>query len=141
MNLGVQSTDERRIEVLAQDLPCFNGAQLAIDITMRSAPGASREAQPGATEEDGAVLVQAHREKEATYPELEAMPTRCGRNRDRRAMERRGDGTSLAARTRQGTRGTSNVGSICCTRLGAPVDADARNDTRSRLRRIAGCTK
>ena len=33
MNLGIRGDDERRIEVLAQDLPCFKGAQLAVDIT------------------------------------------------------------------------------------------------------------
>ena len=70
MNLSVPGNDERRIEVLAQDLPCFNGAQLAIDITLRSALGASGEPQRRTAEEDGAVLVQARREKEATYPEL-----------------------------------------------------------------------
>ena len=45
MNLSVPGNDERRIEVLAQDVPCFNGAQLAIDITLRSALGASGEPQ------------------------------------------------------------------------------------------------
>ena len=34
MNLGVPGGDERRIEVVAQDLPCFGGAQLAVDITL-----------------------------------------------------------------------------------------------------------
>ena len=48
MNLGIR--DERRIEVLAQDLPCFKGAQLAVDITLRSALCASGEAQPGAVQ-------------------------------------------------------------------------------------------
>ena len=42
MNVGVTSTDERNIEVLAQDLPCFGGAQLAIDVTLRSALGRKR---------------------------------------------------------------------------------------------------
>ena len=65
MNLGIRGDDERRIEVLAQDLPCFKGAQLA---GVLSAP--TGEAQPGAAEEDGAVLAQARRDKEATYPEL-----------------------------------------------------------------------
>ena len=35
MNVNVRAADERRIEVLAQDLPCLNGVQLAIDITLR----------------------------------------------------------------------------------------------------------
>ena len=34
-----------------------------------------------------------------------------------------------------------NVGSLCCTRLGASVDADARHNMRSRFRRIAVGTK
>ena len=47
MNLGFPGNDERRIEVLAQDLPCFNGAQLAIDIVLRSALDVSGEPQRG----------------------------------------------------------------------------------------------
>ena len=54
----------------AQELPCFKGAQLAVNITSRSALGASGEPQSGAAEEDGAVLVHARREEEATKPEL-----------------------------------------------------------------------
>ena len=48
MNVGVPATDTRRIEVLAQDLPCFAGAQLAVDITLRSALTSNGEAQPQA---------------------------------------------------------------------------------------------
>ena len=33
MNVGVAAGDGRRTEVLAQDLPCFGGTQLAVDIT------------------------------------------------------------------------------------------------------------
>ena len=70
MHVGVPVEDERRIEVLAQDLPCFNGAQLAIDVTLRSVLGRTGEAQPQAADVDGAVLLQARRDKERTYPEL-----------------------------------------------------------------------
>ena len=73
MNVCVPANDERRIEVLAQDLPCFGGTQLAVDITLRSASG---EPQPHAADVDGAVLLTARRDKEATYPEL-ATSTRC----------------------------------------------------------------
>ena len=45
MNVGVPATDTRRIEVLAQDLPCFAGAQLAVDIMLRSALTRNGEAQ------------------------------------------------------------------------------------------------
>ena len=33
MIVCVPANDERRIEVLAQDLPCFGGTQLAVDIS------------------------------------------------------------------------------------------------------------
>ena len=70
MNVRVASSDARRIEVLAQDLPCFGGSQLAVDVTLRSALTRSGEAQPGAAEEDGAILLQARVDKENKYPEL-----------------------------------------------------------------------
>ena len=34
MNVHVRPDDERRIEVLAHDLPCFGETQLAVDITL-----------------------------------------------------------------------------------------------------------
>ena len=37
MNVVVAATDEREIEVLASGLPLHHGAQLAVDITLRSA--------------------------------------------------------------------------------------------------------
>ena len=43
MIVHVHPDDERHIEVLAQDLPCFSGAQFAVDITLRSALGSSGE--------------------------------------------------------------------------------------------------
>ena len=59
-----------------QDLPCFGGTQLAVDITLRSALGSSGEPHLHAADVDGAVLLTARRDKEATYPEL-ATSTRC----------------------------------------------------------------
>ena len=67
---GRPGGDERRIEVLAQDLLCFDGAQLAVDITLRTALCATGEPQPGAAEVCGAVLVRARRDKEHEYLEL-----------------------------------------------------------------------
>ena len=60
----VRPDDECRIGVLAQDLPCFGGAQLAVDITLRSALGSSGEPRPRAADIDGAVLAQARIDKE-----------------------------------------------------------------------------
>ena len=76
MNVGVSATDDRRIEVWAQDFPCFGGSQLAVDVTLRSALRCSGEPQLGAADIDGATLTQARRDKEATYPELVAS-NRC----------------------------------------------------------------
>ena len=60
--------DNRRQEVVADGLPLFHGAQLAVDTTTVStvrADGVLRRA-----ERDGAALDQARRTKERTYPEL-----------------------------------------------------------------------
>ena len=76
MSVHVRADDERRIEVLAPNLPCFGGARLAIDVTLRSALRSSGEPQPHAADVDGTILLEARRDKEATYPEL-ASSTRC----------------------------------------------------------------
>ena len=76
MNVNVPAQDSRQIEVLAQDLPCSGGMQLAVDITLRSAVSCAGEAHPRVVDHDGAVLLQARQDKEATYPEL-ASSGRC----------------------------------------------------------------
>ena len=70
MNVNVPTRDSRHIEVLAQNLPCFGGVQLAVDITLRSSLTCNGEARPHAAEHDGAVLAQARQDKERVYPEL-----------------------------------------------------------------------
>ena len=70
MNLCVPTFDARAIEVLASGLPLHHGAQLAVDITLRSALGACGGARPDASHTDGAVLAAARREKERKYHEL-----------------------------------------------------------------------
>ena len=64
--IGVSSADERRVEVLTQDLPC------AVDVTLVSVLCSSGEPQSHAAEVDGAALERARHVKEATYPELPA---------------------------------------------------------------------
>ena len=70
MNLSVPATDERTIEVLASGLPMNHGAQLAVDITVRSAVTACGRACPNAATVDGSVLTEARRDKERKYTEL-----------------------------------------------------------------------
>ena len=69
MNVGVAAADERRIEVLASGLPCFGGAQVAVDITLRhflTALGAARASADRGEE----LLAAARGEKERKYAEL-----------------------------------------------------------------------
>ena len=71
--LGV--LDNRRLEVVADGLPLFHGAQLAVDTTMVSPLKRDGPAFPRATV-DGAAL--AWQRKDSTYPELAG---RFGRSR------------------------------------------------------------
>ena len=59
MNVGVPASDGRRIEVLAQDVSCFGGAQFAVYITLRSVLTRAGEPQRNAADTDGAVLISA----------------------------------------------------------------------------------
>ena len=68
MNVAVSSTDDRAIEVLASGLPFHHGAQLAVDITLRSVLTRCGNACNQA--EDGVVLARARLEKERKYAEL-----------------------------------------------------------------------
>ena len=70
MNVGVGAGDGRQLEVLAQGLPCYAGAQLAVDVMLRSSLTACGEARGRAAFEDGATCTDARRDKEATYNEL-----------------------------------------------------------------------
>ena len=62
--------DNRRLEVVADGLPLFAGAQLAVDTTLVCPLHADGTPHRGASTLDGAVLVKARRRKERTYPEL-----------------------------------------------------------------------
>ena len=70
MNLGVPAADERRIEVLASGLPCYGGAQLAVDITVRHFLAATGEARAQSTDSGGQLLLAVRRDKERRYAEL-----------------------------------------------------------------------
>ena len=60
--------DSCRLEVVADGLPLFHGAQLAINTTLVSPVG--RDGLPRCAKEDGAARTIARRRKERTYPEL-----------------------------------------------------------------------
>ena len=70
MNINVPATDERAIEVVASGLEMNHGAQLAVDITVRSAVTSCGRARPNAATVDGAVLVEARHNKEMKCAEL-----------------------------------------------------------------------
>ena len=62
--------DGRRLEVIADGLPLFDGAQLALDTTMVSSLHRDGTAKRETSVRGGAVLQEARRCKERTYPEL-----------------------------------------------------------------------
>ena len=62
--------DGRRLEVVADGLSLWRGAQLAIDTTLVSPLSRDGSASRRAANHDGAALQRARRRKEATYPEL-----------------------------------------------------------------------
>ena len=62
--------DARRLEVVADGLPLFGGAQFAIDTTMVSPLHRDGKARSGTARTDGKALDEARKRKERTYPEL-----------------------------------------------------------------------
>ena len=62
--------DSRRLEIVADGLPLFGGAQLAIDTTLVSVLHCDGSARAGVAHVDGAAVAVARRRKERTYPEL-----------------------------------------------------------------------
>ena len=62
--------DDRRLEVVADGLPLFHGAQLAIDTTLVSPIRADGAPRRQCATRNGAALDQARRTKERRYPEL-----------------------------------------------------------------------
>ena len=71
MNLqGISARDGREIEVVANGLPLWGGAQLAIDATLVSPIRRNGQPHPQADEADGRRLATARRKKEDKYAEL-----------------------------------------------------------------------
>ena len=70
LDLPVAQHDGRRLEVVADGLPLFGGAQFAIDTTLVTSVRADGLPSRRCAIEDGAALVQARRRKQRCYPEL-----------------------------------------------------------------------
>ena len=71
MNLDLPVADQRQIEVVANGLPLWHGAQLAVDATLVCPVGRDGHPRPGGDVVPGLALQQAARTKrEDTYPEF-----------------------------------------------------------------------
>ena len=70
LNTTVPVLDDRSIEVLASGLPMHHGAQLAVDITLRSAVTSFGAACPSASRINGVTLDRVRLDKERKYHEL-----------------------------------------------------------------------
>ena len=73
----IKSVNVSTIEVVASGLPLQDGAQLAVDITLRCALAADGTAHPNAAFEDGAVCSRTRGQKEHKYAKL-LTEDRCG---------------------------------------------------------------
>ena len=127
MNVQVAAEDARRIEVLAQDLPCYGGAQLAIDVTLRGVLTAQGEAQPHAADWD---------EKENTYREL-VCSGRC-KFVVARTLERRSGAGVEATFLREGSRSSVIHARPSGLDVGTKVDTIARSGVCNIICSFAG---
>ena len=71
LNVDATRTDDRHIEVIANGMPLWGGAQLAVDTTLVSALTAAGAPRRHAGTCGGAALRVARQAKERTYPELQ----------------------------------------------------------------------
>ena len=62
--------DARRLQVVANGLPSFHGAQVAVDVTLVSPIQRDPCPRPGAEAEPGLAIAQAEERKRRTYPEF-----------------------------------------------------------------------
>ena len=69
LNLRLPITDARRLEVVANGLPSFHGAQVAVDVTLVCPIQRDACPRPGAEAEPGLAISQAEERKRRTYPE------------------------------------------------------------------------
>ena len=67
---AVRGTDQRRLEVVVDDLPLYSGAQLGLDATLVSPVRRDGSAYPRAAVRDGVRLEAARARKEKKYLEL-----------------------------------------------------------------------
>ena len=81
LNLDPVRQDDRRIEAIANGLPLWGGAQVAVDTTLVSPLTAAGPPRRVRGQTAGAALQAARRAKERTYPEFcrcSAVPTAAG---------------------------------------------------------------
>ena len=67
---GIAASDQRQIEVIANGLPLWSGAQIALDTTMVSPLTGRGQPHPRTSSENGCQLTLARQRKERKYPEL-----------------------------------------------------------------------
>ena len=70
LNIELQGSGERQLEVIANGLPLWRGAQVAVDTTIVSPIRRDGRPKAGAATTGGMVLREAQRRKQRTYPEL-----------------------------------------------------------------------
>ena len=125
INVNVAATDERRIEVLAQDVPCFGAAQLAVDITLRCVLPSAGEPHTSTPDLDGAALVVAREDKERICPSVTKVSTCRRRHCNWRQVEQRSGRFRETLGLRQNPGGAPLHAVLHSPRLTTTLDADA----------------
>ena len=72
---GISGFDGREIEVVANGLPLWGGAQLAVDTTLVCSLSREGEPRPETLKKAGAAMAEARKRKKTRYPELQG--ARC----------------------------------------------------------------
>ena len=70
LNIDVRRQDDRKLEIIANGLPLWNGVQVAVDTTLVCPVRRDGRPQPRADRVPGAHLRTARTRKETAYPEL-----------------------------------------------------------------------
>ena len=137
LNPDVPPTDGRRIEVVANGLPLWQGAQIAVDTTLVSPLQRDGQPRPGADARPGLALAQAAARKRRTYPELQP----GGRGRCR-LVQRRSVGAAPTARegsrSRAGPVGPGSRKSSASPKVDGPRGARSHAGARAIAPGVAG---
>ena len=130
-----------RFEKLVQDLPCYGGVQLAVDITLRRVLTCQRETHAHAADTNGAMLTKARADKEGSVlrvGQVKALQTDGHGHGNWRTVEWRVYRSAPGAVTRESSGNAVFQAILKWFHVGAQVDANARRHVCCSFRSFVG---